>query len=140
MTKLPLNVDDLMTRLKENSRTELDHMRRLAEAIRSADNQLLEEVRAVTLLHDVRREAIFGELQHLASRLCVMPSRYVENEPRPALNQHHPEHQPEHGSHHQDDAVTLEPEPGSGAGDWRRATQRIDEEIDDFFDRTGARH
>jgi hypothetical protein len=140
MTKLPLNVDDLMTRLKENSRTELDHMRRLAEAIRNADNQLLEEVRAVTLLHDVRREAIFGELQHLAGRLCVMPTRYVETEQRPALN--HPQHRYEHPAQPVEDTdpVTLEPDPGSSAGDWRRATQRIDEEIDDFFDRTGARH
>ncbi len=75
MSALPQNVHDLLTRLNETSRHELDLVRDLSEAIRRADDQLLKEVRSVTMLHELRREAIVSELQLLAQRLCVLPHR-----------------------------------------------------------------
>ncbi len=74
MSALPQNVHDLMTRLNETTRNELDLVRELSEAIRRADDQLLKEVRSVTMLHELRREAIVTELQHLAQRL-MCPAR-----------------------------------------------------------------
>ncbi len=137
MTGLPDNVEDLLSRLKETSKSELTHVRRLAEAIRHADTQLLEEVRSITLMHEVRREAIFGELQHLAHRLCALPVRDIGRdgvrEPMVQIDQPQPPVR---------EPLIVEPdaEPTTGAGDWRQATKRIDEELDDFFDRNGARH
>ncbi len=134
MTGLPDNVEDLLSRLKETSKSELTHVRRLAEAIRHADTQLLEEVRAVTLMHEVRREAIFGELQHLAHRLCALPVRdaghQVMSEPMAQIDQEPMLNEP----------LIVDPEPAISAGDWRQATKRIDEELNDFFERNGARH
>jgi hypothetical protein len=137
MTALPKTIRDLFEQLSDNSTTELEAVQRLANAIRHADDRMLEEVRSVTLLHDARREAIFDELQHLACRLCALPVRGVVLEPRPVLD--HPQQQPR-----TPEAVTLNLEPasfaGPCAGDWREATQRIDEEIDQYFGRAGPRH
>ena len=80
MSALPQNVHDLLTRLNETSRHELDIVRDLSEAIRRADDQLLKEVRSVTMLHELRREAIVSELQLLAQRLCVLPHREPHRE------------------------------------------------------------
>ena len=77
MTDLPDNVGQMLVQLIENSKSELDLVRELAEGIRRVDDQMLREVRNVALQHEVRREAIFGELQKLASRLCALPSRNV---------------------------------------------------------------
>ena len=74
MTGLHQNIEDILARLLEKSRGELDLVRTLADAIRRVDDHLLREVRSVTLQHEVRREAIFGELQNLATRLCSLPA------------------------------------------------------------------
>ena len=86
MSALPQNVHDLLTRLNETSRHELDLVRDLSEAIRRADDQLLKEVRSVTMLHELRREAIVSELQLLAQRLCVLPHREPHREQIAAID------------------------------------------------------
>lgn len=128
MTGLPENIEQMLQRLTENSKSELDVLRALADGIRRVDEQMLREVRQVALQHDVRREAIFGELQELASRLCVLPSRNVMK----PLNGHR-EYVPKVSPQIANAAI-------NGGGDWRQAAQKIDEELSAIFDDDGSRH
>lgn len=132
MTELPQNVHDLLARLSENSRNELDLVRELGEAIRRADDQLLKEVRSVSMLHEIRRDAIVSELQQLATRLCALPAHGVLREPLPAIAQAQADGEEE--------PMTVEPPANGGAGDWREAAQRIDAELQQYFAGEGPRH
>jgi len=150
MSALPQNVHDLLTRLNETSRNELDLVRDLSEAIRRADDQLLKEVRSVSMLHELRREAIVNELQHLAQRLCALPAREPHRETLPAIDA------PQHGVQSQvppaatevaapegevEVAVITVDSPTFGrAGDWRQAAQRIDAELAQYFNGPSPRH
>ena len=126
MTGLPENVEQMLARLLENSKSELDVVRDLADGIRRVDDQMLREVRNVALQHEVRREAIFGELQELASRLCVLPSRNV----MASVTRH------EYGRH----AAIEGSANGSSGGDWRRAAQKIDDELSELLSAEGPAH
>jgi hypothetical protein len=146
MSALPQNVHDLMTRLNETTRNELDLVRELSEAIRRADDQLLKEVRSVTMLHELRREAIVTELQHLAQRLCALPVREPVHDtlaaidrPAPALNGHAAE-PPRPAGAVEEAIVTVEPPLTGRAGDWRQAAQRIDAELAQYFGGGTPRH
>lgn len=79
MTGLPENIEEILTELVEKSRQEMNVMLALADAVRRTDEQLLREVRNVTLHHEMRREEIKGELQALASRLCALPGSGRKN-------------------------------------------------------------
>lgn len=144
MSALPQNVHDLLSRLNETSRHELDLVRELSDAIRRADDQLLKEVRSVTMLHELRREAIVSELQLLAQRLCALPAREPAREPVPALEQAPAAGRdpvPAQNVEASDDVViTIEPPATGRAGDWRQAAQRIDAELAQYFNGTGPRH
>lgn len=150
MSALPQNVHELLTRLNETSRNELDLVRDLSEAIRRADDQLLKEVRSVSMLHDMRREAIMTELQHLAQRLCALPARDLQREPVSAIGgppQAIDEQAPPPSADAQalgeggEDAVITVESPATGrAGDWRQAAQRIDAELAQYFNGPGPRH
>jgi hypothetical protein len=124
MKGLPDDVDGLLLQLAENSRNELNLMRTLADAIRRADEQMLRDVRSLTAQHEIRREEIFGELQLLASRLCVIPARA-----RMTTIDQPPQHQ---------GRVAIEQTPPQAAGDWRRATQKIDDEMEITFGAAGG--
>lgn len=120
MTGISKNVEEMLTRLAENARTEQDFIHTLSDALRRVDEQLLRDVRNVALQHELRREAILGELQDLASRLCALP---VRDPAHGAIDQNgnpvHPE---------------IEPPQGANAGaDWRQATQNIGDEFDFSF-------
>jgi hypothetical protein len=150
MSALPQNVHDLLTRLNETSRHELDLVRDLSEAIRRADDQLLKEVRSVSMLHELRREAILSELQLLAQRLCVLPNREPHREKisaidpsPPVINSHASDgtHEPRTTEAAVEEAViTVEPPVAGRAGDWRQAAQRIDAELAQYFGGPGPRH
>lgn len=158
MAGIPHNVEDLLTRLTETSRTELELVRALSEAVRRADDELLKEVRSVTMLHEIRRDAIFGELQHLAARLCALPVQGGTLNGHAALQQAdmlqtdinaveldrdaaHPVATVEHMDETPAAAGAGEaPAPVSRAGDWRTAAQRIDEELEQYFGGAGPRH
>jgi hypothetical protein len=75
MTGLSQNVEDMLKRLETTSKSELNLVRALAEAIRQVDDQTLRELRSLSLHHELRRETILGELQVLAQRMCHLPSR-----------------------------------------------------------------
>lgn len=149
MSALPQNVHDLLTRLNDTSRHELDLVRDLSEAVRRADDQLLKEVRSVTMLHELRREAIASELQLLAQRLCVLPTRDPMREqiaagnPSPPVITGHANgaQEPQVNEAVVEEAViTVEPPVAGRAGDWRQAAQRIDAELAQYFGGPGPRH
>ena len=131
MTGLHQNIEDILARLLEKSRGELDLVRTLADAIRKVDEHLLREVRSVTLQHEVRREAIFGELQNLATRLCSLP---VMNG---AASMAAIDQQTHTNGHAAIDAV----QSNVGGADWREAAQNINEDHDEFdFEFAAHRH
>lgn len=131
MTGLHQNIEDMLARLLEKSRGELDLVRTLADAIRRVDEHLLREVRSVTLQHEVRREAIFGELQNLATRLCSLPA--MNNGPAMAAI----DQQTHTNGHAAIDAV----QSSAGGADWRKAAQNINEDHDEFdFEFAAHRH
>jgi hypothetical protein len=121
MTDLSKNIEEMLSRLADNARTEQDFVRTLSDALRRVDEQLLRDVRNVSLQHELRREAILGELQELAVRLCALPVRGPSPQVA-AIDQHgHPVQQ------------EIEPPPGLAAGaDWRQATQNIHNDEFDF--------
>ncbi|MCU0954824.1 MAG: hypothetical protein MUC37_09490 [Hyphomicrobium sp.] len=146
MSALPQNVHQLLSRLNETTRHELDLVRELSEAIRRADDQLLKEVRSVSMLHELRREAIVNELQHLAQRLCALPAREPSNEsvaaiehPKQVLSGHSGE-TPASTVDVEEAIVTVEPPLAGRAGDWRQAAQRIDAELAQYFGGASPRH
>ena len=95
------------------------------------DEHLLREVRSVTLQHEVRREAIFGELQNLATRLCSLP---VMNG---AASMAAIDQQTHTNGHAAIDAV----QSNAGGADWRQAAQNINEDHDEFdFEFAAHRH
>jgi len=131
MTGLHQNIEDILPRLLEKSRGELDLIRTLADAIRRVAEHLLRAVRSVTLQHEVRREAIFGELQNLATRLCSLP---VMNG---AASMAAIDQQTHTNGHAAIDAV----QSNAGGADWRQAAQNINEDHDEFdFEFAAHRH
>ena len=126
MATLPTDIEQMLSRLAENSDTELNLVRALAEGIRRVDERMLHEVRAVAMQHEMHREAIFVELQDLASRLCAMPARNV----LPAIDKE---------SYARVTATTLE-NSGAHAGDRREVPQKVCEELDVILNRDGMRH
>jgi hypothetical protein len=131
MTGLPENIETLLDKLTENSRGELDLIRTLSDAIRRVDDQLLREIRSVSVAHEIRREAIVGELQTLANRLCALPVRTVNATPQPAISQSDDRR---HASE-----VPNSDYNGNGA-DWRQATQNIGDDDEFSFDMPSPRH
>jgi len=119
MTGISKNIEEMLSRLAENARTEQDFIHTLSDALRRVDEQLLRDVRNVSLQHELRREAILGELQDLASRLCALPVRG-----------------PVHAAIDQDGnpvQAEIEPPNAAAGADWRQAAQNIGDEFDFSF-------
>ena len=135
MTVLSENVEDLLKRLEGNSKSELNLIRALADAVRQVDDQTLRELRNLSLHHELRRETILGELHLMAARMCQLPSRPASSI-RAALDQ----------SALVSKRTTIEPSetlkaeaPRNGA-DWRQAAQNIQDDLDDTFGAAAPRH
>lgn len=150
-THLPQNIEQMLVKLAENSKVELDIVRALADGIRRVDEQMLREVRTVALQHEVRREAIFGELQELAGRLCAMPKRSVlqgiaqrGHVTNATAIENRASHNGEGRSLHSGEGRNSNSGEGrmstNGGGDWRQAAQKIDDELNEIFHADGARH
>jgi hypothetical protein len=115
----------MLVRLTEESHGEMELIRALGDAIRRVDEQLLREVRNVTIQHEMRREAIVGELQTLATRLCALPARNAARATVAAIDQ-----QPPRNYEH----VEVDNGPnGTGGADWREATQNISDDFEFTF-------
>jgi len=127
---LPENIEQILTELAGKSRGEINLVAALADAIRQADEQLLREVRSVTLHHELRREQIMGELQSLAERLCALPARPLSAAPAASIPHHAARATP----------PPIEQDAGRPGGHWRDAVQKIDAELDEAFGTDLARH
>lgn len=121
MTRIHQNVDEMLVRLTEESHGEMELIRALGDAIRRVDEQLLREVRNVTIQHEMRREAIVGELQTLATRLCALPARNAARATVAAIDQPRPYAHPEVDS-------------TTGGADWREAAQNINDDFEFTFE------
>ena len=130
MNGLPENIEEILTELVEKSRQEMNIMVALADAVRRTDEQLLREVRNVTMHHEMRREEIKGELQALASRLCALPnSRKPAGQAERVITQSPPalptDANGSNGQHH---------------NDWNATASDIDMELSDAFGTELPRH
>ncbi len=122
MAALSKNVEEMLIRLAENARTEQDFVLTLSDAIRRVDEQLLRDVRNVALQHELRREAILGELQDLANRLCALPTR-APAQPIAAIDQQHGDQT----------RAEIDAALNGQAGDWRQAAQNMHDEFEFTF-------
>jgi hypothetical protein len=125
MTRLHQNVEEMLVRLTEDSRGEMELIRALGDAIRRVDEQLLREVRNVTVQHEMRREAIVGELQTLATRLCALPARNAAKATiTTTIDQQ--------AQAYDQEAIDATPN-GNGGADWRQAAQNINDDFEFTF-------
>lgn len=124
MTRIHQNVDEMLVRLTEESQGETELIRALGDAIRRVDEQLLREVRNVTIQHEMRREAIVGELQTLATRLLALPARNAARATVAAIDQQ---------TQVYDQPEIEPPQNGVGGADWRQATQNINDDFEFTF-------
>ncbi|MEQ1576540.1 MAG: hypothetical protein ABL894_02700 [Hyphomicrobium sp.] len=120
--QLNQQIEEMRARLTENAQNEQVLLRALAEALGQVDQQLLTEVRQVTAAHEERRSNILGELQVLASRLCVFSKPLGSDHFRP-----------------REQVTSLNSMPGKisprhAPGDWRQAASNIDDELDFYLD------
>ncbi len=139
MTGLSQNVEDLLKKLETNSKSELNLIRALAEAVRQVDDQTLRELRNLSLHHELRRETIVGELQVLAQRMCHLPVRG----PSPVKAGI------ERPSFAKTEAVTdiadeitdaLNGNANGKGADWRQAARNIQDDLDTAFGPELPRH
>lgn len=130
MTKMLQYVDEMRARLSEVATTEQTLIHALDQALTQVDQELLADVRDLTLAHEARRVAILTELQGLASRIGAFP--VTAECAAPAI-----ERAPE---------LTSQPPPLPGAlpesfdavraGDWRQAVSNIKDDLDTYFGRS----
>ena len=135
MTGPDKNIEDLLNQLADNSRSELNLVRTLADAIRRVDDQMLREIRGVTLQHEIRRETIVGELHSLAGRLCNLP---VKNMPLPSRATIEQRRNVQESVHEDDTADAAQ--PNGGGADWRQAAKNIENELDYILNAPAPRH
>jgi hypothetical protein len=128
MTTLLQEIEELRVQVNELASNEQGLVRALGEALSRADEKLLSDVRRVSTAHEVRREVIFKELQMLASRIGLFP---VARETTAALEDSR-------------QAAPAYPEGGDGPvfprGDWREATNNIQDEFDQQLNGRSAAH
>jgi seryl-tRNA synthetase len=105
MSKLLQQLEEMHARVAETSSHEEALIKALNDALVRLDDQLLQDVRAIASEHEVRRTAILGELQGLATSIGMFQA------PRVAARPH---------------AEQVEYMPS--AGDWREATNNIHDE------------
>lgn len=124
MTKMVQLVDEMRERLTEVASNEQVLVRALGDALSAVDQQLLADVRDLTMAHEARRVAILQELQVLASRIGAFPT---PREPQPALE----------ANGHTLPAGIADDAAGAAlrGGDWRQAVNNIKDELEEYFGR-----
>ena len=106
MRPLLQQLEEMHIRIAETATHEERLVKALADALTRLDDQLLQDVQSIATEHEVRRTAILGELQGLASSIGMFQA------PRPSA------------------AIEAEPAYIPIAGDWREATSNIGDEIE----------
>ena len=74
MKSLAEELEEMRIRMHDLATNEQDLVTALGEALNSADNKLLDDLRNLSSEHEARRTAIVQELQRLASRLGALPA------------------------------------------------------------------
>ncbi len=106
MSKLLQHMDEMSAILTHTTKNEQSLVKALGDALRSVDDQLVQEIRNLNTQHQARRAEIFLELQALACSIGLFPT--AQEIPHvPAANDAH--------AHGQFIPV----------GDWRQAAQNI---------------
>jgi len=82
-TTLVEQIEEMRIRMHEQARSEQDLVKALGEALKRADERLLEAVRNVAFEHEMRRDGILRELQALAMRVGTVPISRVQAAPLP---------------------------------------------------------
>lgn len=100
MRQLLLQLEEMHIRIAETATHEESLVKALGDALTRLDEQLLQDVQSIASEHEVRRTAILGELQGLASSIGMFQVQ------RPT-------------------AIEAEPSYVPIAGDWRQATSNI---------------
>ncbi len=72
-TTLADQIEAMRIRMHEQARSEQDLVNALGQALKRADEKLLEAVRNVAFEHEWRRESIMKELHALAARVGALP-------------------------------------------------------------------
>jgi hypothetical protein len=112
MGKLLQQLEEMHIRIAEMASHEENLLKALSEALTRLDEQLLADVQTIASEHEVRRTAILGELQGLASSIGMFQI------PRAAVTAR--------------DGIEAEPAAYiPSAGDWREAASNIADEIDE---------
>jgi hypothetical protein len=76
-TTLVEQIEEMRIRMHEQALSEQDLINALGQALKRADETLLEAIRNVAFEHELRREGILRELQAMAARLGVLPASRV---------------------------------------------------------------
>jgi hypothetical protein len=164
MTKMVQIVEEMSARLSQIADAEAALVRALGEALSRVDHKLLQDVRSITTEHEARRGAILHELQSLATRIGAFPAI---RESAPSLHYAEPAPSIAYGEHAQGLAYAEPPPeaqyappaqmpryaepaprpfsaangnqmPFARSGDWREATNNIEDELDTFFKERAA--
>jgi hypothetical protein len=159
MTKMVQIVEEMSARLSQIADAEAALVRALGEALSRVDHKLLQDVRSITTEHEARRGAILHELQSLATRIGAFPTireqaqtiPYAEQAPSIAYSEHaQGVHyaEPASETHYGEQApppryaeaavrpfaaANANQMPFARCGDWREATNNIEDELDTFF-------
>lgn len=96
MTTLTEQIEAMRLRMNQLATEEHGLVRTLGDALTSADQRLLEEVRSIAAAHEARRGAILRELEALAARMCALHrpeplaalERAQQANPAPKAEQH----------------------------------------------------
>lgn len=121
MTKLKDQIHEMQRSLTENALTERAFVAGLGEALSQVDYHLVDEVRRLREEHTARRGAILQELQSLSNNLCALPA---PRDVQPSID-HHPEPSefvPRSTFSHQ-----------HAPGDWRKAMNAIEEDLESVW-------
>ncbi len=108
-------IEEMRIRMHALARREQDVVNSLGQALKRADEKLLQAVRNVALEHEFRREGILKELQALAARMGALPqprapAASLENAPLNLPNYE----------------ASM---PMSRAGGWRQAAAKLRDEL-----------
>ncbi len=137
MTKLHEHIEEMRSRLHEIADGEQTLLNALGEALARLDQQLLRDVRSIATEHEVRREAILGELQGLAAGIGMFRAPLSAAPAREEL----PRYMPDHGHM---PAQGHRPAQGHSQaiapGDWRQAASNIEDDLDYAGNGGGSSH
>ena len=127
------HIEQMQRRLEQVAAREQLLIHALNEALAAADRKLLDEVRAVASDHEARRSIILTELHSLAERIGAFPTA---PEPLQSISYHTV---PQPTAAAPAETATYIETPSRG-GDWRKAAEKIGQELDFRLNGGGSKH